>query len=243
MTILLLAGTGEARRLADAFVDAGRKDVIASLSGATRMPTPLSLETRVGGFGGWDGQVEFIKSNEISAVIDASHPFAHRISDRSAKICRSLNIPYLQVLRPEWRPEEGDRWLFVKDGAEASEHIRQGSRVFLAVGRQTLTEFSSLTGSHLICRQIDAPETQFPFPNGEFLVGRPPFSVEDEAALFQRLQIDWLVVKNAGGAASKTKLTAARQLGIPVLMLERPLQPVGDKVKTVGEAMAWAASQ
>ncbi|MBE0414896.1 precorrin-6A/cobalt-precorrin-6A reductase, partial [Yoonia sp.] len=60
-------------------------------------------------------------------------------------------------------------------------------------------------------------------------------------ALFRRLGVDVLIVKNAGGVASRTKLTAARQLGIPVLMIARP--PVGDwpVVSTVAEALDWVA--
>ncbi|SLN10908.1 Precorrin-6A reductase [Pseudoruegeria aquimaris] len=239
MKLLLLAGTGEARRLAERLSTCGGIEVIASLSGATRSPAPLPVPTRSGGFGGEGGQIKFIQKNGIGAVVDATHPFAHRISARSAALCAKLQIPYLQLLRPEWRAEPGDRWVQVGSGREAPAHIPPGARVFLAVGRQTLTEFESLTACHLICRQIDPPEGAFPFPNGEYHVGRPPFSVAQEEALFRRLRIDWLAVKNAGGEASRTKLVAARNLGLPVLMLARPPQPDAERVETVDAALGW----
>ena len=117
--------------------------------------------------------------------------------------------------------------------------IAPGSTVFLATGRQTLEAFAGLSRCRLICRQIDPPDGPFPFPNGEFLVGRPPFSEADEVALFERLGVDWLVVKNAGGTPSRTKLDAARVLGIKVAMIARPPRPDAAIVETEAEAMAW----
>ena len=110
----------------------------------------------------------------------------------------------------------------MRDETEAAPHISPGAVVFLATGRQSLPKFANLAHAQLICRQIDPPQRAFPWPNGDYLIGRPPFSVTDEEALFRRLNVDVLVVKNAGGAASRTKLDAARTLGLKVLMIERP---------------------
>jgi precorrin-6A/cobalt-precorrin-6A reductase len=113
--------------------------------------------------------------------------------------------------------------------------------VFLATGRQTLEAFAGLADCRLICRQIDPPDGPFPFPNGAYLLGRPPFSIADEVGQFTRLGVDWLVVKDAGGAASRTKLDAARDLGLPVLMIRRPPQPEAERVETVAAALDWLA--
>ena len=236
MTLLLLAGTGDARQIAKGLAGG---DVIASLAGATRGPAPLPIPTRVGGFGGESGFRDFLDENGITAVLDATHPYAHRITERSARICAELGLPFLQFLRAGWVAAPGDQWTEIAREEDAAALIPEGATVFLGTGRQTLERFANLTGRRVICRQIDPPEGPFPFPGGEFLIGRPPFSVEDEVALFDRLGVDWLVVKNAGGAASGTKLTAARQLSIPVLMIARP--PVGDwlAVATVDDALDW----
>lgn len=236
MTILLLAGTGDARRLAERL--SGR-DAFASIAGATREPAALPLPTRVGGFGGAEAFGDYLTDAGISAVLDATHPYAHRITQRTAMICKAYDIPYLQLLRPGWTPEPGDNWTEIATEEEAAEHIPPGATVFLGTGRQSLERFANLTGRFVICRQIDPPEGPFPLDEGMFLVGCPPFSVEDEIALFTAHKVDWLVVKNAGGAASRTKLTAANQLHIPVLMLTRPPQGDWPCVATVDDAMAW----
>ncbi|MGR3469158.1 MAG: precorrin-6A/cobalt-precorrin-6A reductase, partial [Shimia sp.] len=164
------------------------------------------------------------------------------ISHRTARIAAEKGVPYLQVLREPWVATPEDQWSFIAAEADAIALIPKGARVFLATGRQTLGAFAGLQGRTLFCRQIDPPEEPFPF-EGEYIVGRPPFSVKDEVALFRRLRIDWLVVKNAGGAASATKLTAARQLGLPVAMIARPAQPDAPRVTTVEEAIAWLSTR
>lgn len=236
MTLLLLGGTGEARQIAEHLQG---QDAVISLAGATRNPDKQPLPTRVGGFGGEAGFLSFLREAGIRAVLDATHPYAHQITDRTAGVCRAEGLPYVQFLRPAWTPEPGDHWTEIGTEPEAAAHIPRGSVVFLGTGRQTLSRYANLEGCEVICRQIDPPTAPFPFEGGRYLVGWPPFSVEDEVALFQDLGVDFLVVKNAGGAPSRTKLTAARQLGIPVLMIARP--PRGDWpiVETIDDAFAW----
>ena len=242
MTLLLLAGTREAQEIATALDDQGI-DVLASLAGATRAPIRLDVDTRRGGFGGEDGFRAEVAARGISAVLDATHPFAHRISNRTALLCADMGLPYCQLLRPPWQPEAGDLWTQVPREEDVATLVTPGQTVFLATGRQTLERFVGLTHARrMICRQIDPPTGPFPFPNGEFLIGRPPFSVEHEVALFRDLGVDWLVVKNAGGHASRTKLVAARQLQINVAMIARPPQPEAIQVDSVEDALAWVAA-
>jgi len=240
MTLLLLAGTSEARELARVLAASG-VPAIASLAGATRAPKPIKLPLRTGGFGGEAGFRAYLLEAGITAVLDATHPFAHRISHRTARVCHEKSIPYCQFLRPEWAPGPGDRWTFVASEEEVAGHIPAGARVFLATGRQTLDRFANLSHAHVICRQIDAPDRPFPLARGRFLVGRPPFSTEDEIRLFQGLGIDWLVAKNAGGPASRAKLDAARRLGLNVAMIARPPQPDAPRVATLAAALDWVA--
>lgn len=240
MKILVLAGTGEARALIQGLVEAGHS-VVASLSGATRMPKQLGCETRVGGFGGDAGFVAWLAAHPVDLIIDATHPFAHRISNRTFKICAEKGLPYLQILRQEWTANSGSNWFFIDKPEDAADHISADDVVFLATGRQTLQSFARVKAKWLYCRQIDPPDGEFPFEKGEFIIGRPPFSQEDEVALFKKLGVSCLVVKNAGGQASRTKLDAARALGIRVLMINRPVQPAGLKVETVSKALDWVA--
>ncbi len=239
MKLLLLAGTSEARRLAGALAEIPEIDVIASLAGVTREPLDLPVPMRSGGFGGRDTFRKYLQDQGFDAVVDGTHPFAQIISKRCFEVARELDIPHLQILRPAWVPEPGDLWTFIDDESEAAQHIPQGATVFLATGRQTLHRFDNLTGRQIICRQIETSEGAFPYEGGEYLIGRPPFSVDEEVALFTRRKVDWLVVKNAGGMLSRTKLVAARQLKIPVLLINRsPLLPC-NRVETDKAALDW----
>ena len=171
--ILLLAGTAEARAIA-AGLAAAAVPALASLSGATREPRPLPVRTRRGGFGGAEGFRAVVRDAGITRVIDATHPFAQRITDRTARLCAEDGLPYLQVLRPPWLPGPGDRWTAIAAEEEAAGIVQPGATVFLATGRQGLEQFAGLAGCEVICRQIDPPEGPFPFAGGRFLTGRPP---------------------------------------------------------------------
>lgn len=239
MTLLLLAGTGLAQDIARR-LEARKTDVIVSLAGGSRAGADMGgLEVRIGGFGGDEGFRDYLTDRGVTAVLDATHPFAAQISDRSARICAKAGVAYCLLQRPPWQAQAGDRWQEIDQEEEAARYIPPGSTVFLATGRQTLDRFANLESCTLICRQIDPPDREFPFENGRFLVGKPPFSVPQERALFTELGVDWLVVKNAGGRASATKLTAARELGVRVAMINRPRLPDAPVLRDVEQALAW----
>ena len=242
MTVLLLAGTGEAKRIAWGLADTSIK-VIASLAGATRHPEPLPVPTRIGGFGGEDAFRAYLSDEGITAVLDATHPFASQISDRTARVCTQLRVPYAQVVRPEWTPAAGDQWIDIDAPEEAADHIAQTATVFLATGRQTLARFANLEGRRVLARMIDPPTAPFPFEGGEFVIARPPFPQDREEALFKALGVTHLVVKNAGGRGGRAKLDAARTLGLPVVMLKRPEMANVVQLETVQDALLWVSSQ
>jgi len=237
--LLLLAGTGEARQIARALGLNARLQVTASLAGATRFPADLGVPTRVGGFGGDAGFADYLGAHGVSAVLDATHPFAAHISRRSAAVCAANGVPYMQFLRPAWQAGPGDDWTFLTSEDQAAGHMAADAVVFLATGPQRLDRFANLAGRRVYCRRIDTPRNPFPFEGGTYLMGRPPFSVGDEVALFQNLGVDWLVVKNSGGQASRSKLDAARLLGLKVAMIRRPDSPAGPRVCSVAAALAW----
>lgn len=242
MTLLLLAGTGEARRIAWGLTDTSVK-VVASLAGATRHPEPLPVPTRVGGFGGEDRFRAYLADNAISAVLDATHPFADQITQRTARVCSELKLPYALVTRPQWAPQTGDTWTPIATPQDAAQHIPPDATVFLATGRQTLAQYANLEGRRVLCRMIDPPTEPFPFEGGEFVIGRPPFKQSREEDLFRALGVTHLVAKNAGGQGGRAKLDAARTLGLPVLMLARPKAPHAVCVTSVSEALLWVAAQ
>jgi precorrin-6A/cobalt-precorrin-6A reductase len=239
MTLLLLAGSGEARTIAEGLAAHG-VDTIVSHADPQRGPAGAALPRVAGGFGGAEGFRRFVAERGISAVLDATHPFATRISHRTATICAALGLSYALVLRPEWVPGPGDRWTFIDHEEEAAQHIAPDATVFLATGRDSLKRLGGLAGRRIYCRLLSAPDGSFPFAGGQYLVGKAPFSVADETALFQGLGVDWLMVKNAGGSMPESKLTAARDLGIRVMMINRPAPPDALTFPDAQQALDWA---
>lgn len=237
MTVLVLAGTAEGRRLSQALRARGM-DVLASLAGATADPRPLGVPTRVGGFGGAEGFAETLSRQGIHRVIDATHPFATAIGPRSAAVCAAMGIPYLRLLRPAWQPTPEDRWHEARGEAEAAGLVPDGATVFLATGAQRLWALTGLRARQVILRVADPPSAPLPWPDARVIVGAPG-EVEAEYQLFRKHGVTWMIARNSGGPAGG-KLEAARRLGIEVAMIGRPPQPDAPCVDSVAAALAWA---
>ena len=239
MKVLILAGTSEAVALAEACATRRDLEVISSLAGRTRAPRALPGEVRSGGFGGVKGLARFLRARAIDRLIDASHPFAGRIGRHAEAACRTVGVPRLRLLRPPWPCREGDRWIEVADLAEAARRLPEvGERAFLTVGHQDLAAFEGAAGTWFLVRTIEPPERSV-LPGVRWLQARGPFALEAELALLREHAIDVLVTKASGGAATYAKLAAARELGIPVIMIRRPPPPPGPLATTLDEALAW----
>ncbi|MHA6795074.1 cobalt-precorrin-6A reductase [Pseudonocardia bannensis] len=240
--MLVLGGTGEGRRLATALAGRPGLRVTSSLAGRVRTPALPPGEVRIGGFGGADGLAEWLRDKQIDAVIDATHPFAARMTANAAAATARLGVPLLILRRPGWTAGPGDDWRWVGSPAEAAELLPSiGQRVFLTTGRQDLAAFAGLDLWFLV-RAVDAPEPPAP-QRMQVLLDRGPFTVDDERALLHEHRIDVLVTKDSGGDMTAAKLAAARELGIPVVIQSRPPLPSGvATVSTVGEAAQWAST-
>ncbi|MFC8227699.1 cobalt-precorrin-6A reductase [Streptomyces sp. NPDC057287] len=237
--VLLLGGTTEARRLAESLVAVDGIRVTSSLAGRVARPRLPPGEVRVGGFGGAEGMAEWLRAHRVDAVIDATHPFAETISFNAASAAAAVHVPLLALRRPGWVPVEGDRWHAADSLAGAAELLPAlGSRVFLTTGRMGLAAFAALDELWFLMRSVDAPEPPYP-ARTEVLLDRGPFTLEGERELVRRHGIDVLVTKDSGGDATAPKLTAAREAGIPVVVVGRPPVPAGVPVAgTPEEALA-----
>ncbi len=223
MRILVLAGTTQAREV---IAHLHTHQVIASLAGAVRSPADLGVPTRIGGFGGAQGLADYITQERIDMVIDATHPFAEIITNTAVNVCREAGIKYAMLTRPPWVAQAGDDWHRTDGYAGLPQIIPDGVRIFAATGRGSLPALADLSATrHIVLRLIDKPDTPFPYENGEFIVARPPFTRTAESALFKRLNIDWLLIKNAGGGGGEAKIHAARELGLPIAMINPPVRP------------------
>ncbi|MCA3560509.1 MAG: cobalt-precorrin-6A reductase [Aestuariivirga sp.] len=221
--ILILGGTRDAREIANALVESGRT-VVTSIAGVTAQPLLPAGEVRIGGFGGVSGLKSYIESSQIALVIDATHPFAARMSAQAFEACRDCGVLLLRFSRAPWLAGEGDRWTVAAFAAEAASILPPGARVLLTSGRKDLDPFFARTDVWGLARMIEEPPLSPPC-NWTILRERPPFTILGERALMSRNAITHLVTKNAGGSATEAKLQAARELGIPVVMIARPAKP------------------
>ncbi|TPP12117.1 cobalt-precorrin-6A reductase [Rhizobium glycinendophyticum] len=218
--ILILGGTAEARELASRLVDEGHA-VTTSLAGRTLDPILPRGEVRIGGFGGADGLAAHIREHGYDRVIDATHPFARRITENAIKATAATGIALEQRLRPRWQKQPGDRWRSVGSLQAAANTLPAGATVFLALGRQYLDAFETRGDCRFIIRMVDAPEAALPIQDYTLVLGKPASDAVREADLFTAHGVTHLVCRNSGGPAGYAKLIAARQLGLPVIMLER----------------------
>lgn len=237
--ILILGGTSEGRALAAALAEEPDVTVVSSLAGRVRNPRLPVGEVRVGGFGGVDGLCDYLRDNRIDRVVDATHPFAAQITANVAVATHLLDIPLLMLRRPQWEPGTGDRWTPVASlDAAAAALPTLGSRVFLTIGRQGVDAFADADAWFLV-RAIDPPEGRVP-PRSTLLLDRGPFNLDDERELLRGNAINLLVTKNSGGSVTEAKLVAARELGVPVLMVQRPPVPAAAAVTAdVAAAADW----
>ncbi|MEW2353283.1 cobalt-precorrin-6A reductase [Spirillospora sp. NPDC029432] len=238
MRVLLLSGTAEGRRLAGALAGRPGFEVVSSLAGRVASPADRAGTTRIGGFGGADGLAGWLAAERIGAVVDATHPFAARITGSAVTAARRAGVPLLLLRRPGWSEGPGDDWRRVPS-LEAAAGALPGQRIFLTIGRQDLAAFARDGRRWFLVRAVDPPEPPLP-PRGRVVLGRGPFTVADETALMREHAIDALVTKDSGGTATAAKLAAARVLGLPVVMVDRPPAPAGvPAVATVDAALSW----
>lgn len=238
--LLILGGTTEANALAKAVSEQGL-NATYSYAGRVDTPRPQPLPTRVGGFGGAEGLACYIRDHGVTHVIDATHPFAAQMSGNAAQACAQTDTPLAALTRPAWAEGEADNWIHVANVDTAVEALSgPAQRVFLAVGRMHLAEFAAQSQHHYLLRLVDEPGA-VPMPNADVEVSRGPFTVEGDIELMRRHGTELVVSKNAGGSGARAKLDAARQLELPVLMIDRPAVPQRTEMATTLQVLDWLA--
>ncbi|WP_119458937.1 cobalt-precorrin-6A reductase [Rhodospirillaceae bacterium SYSU D60014] len=246
--LLILGGTGEAAALADALSAHDNIEPITSLAGRTAAPAAPAGAVRVGGFGGVSGLLGYLRTESIDLVIDATHPFAQQITRNATIACWSAEVPLLRLERPLWPRHPDDIWHEVSTLVDAAAAVPKfGTRAFLTVGAGELQPFAGLPQVWFLVRLIDAPPNRLPLADYEVVLGRGPFSAAKELRLLDEQRIDVVVAKHSGGEATYGKIAAARALGLPVILLHRPILPPAERpeteVGTVDEALAWVEAQ
>lgn len=240
LRVLVLGGTTEGSALARALATEPAIHATLSLAGATRHPVQPDVRRRVGGFGGADGLADWLRDRQVAAVVDATHPYAARISRNARLACDAAGVELLRIARPEWQPVPGDRWQPVADLEAAAAALGpEPRRVLLAIGTRDLAPFRDRPQHDYVVRSVDPPPPGALPPRCRLVAARGPFALADELALLSGCATEVLVTRNSGGAATAPKLEAARTLGLPVLMVARPPAPPQPGVPDWPAALAW----
>ena len=240
--ILILGGTTEANQLADRLALNPAYHVTTSRAGVTTDRQKVSGNERLGGFGGTEGLIEYLKTNTIDIVIDATHPFTATITEHAWIACQRVEIPHLILQRPAWEKEESDTWIDVPDMQSAQDYLRSlenSLTAFLTTGQKELDGFTSIAKHTFLARMIEPPATKIERSNLKIILQRGPFSIHDETQLIKENKIDLIVSKNSGGSATSAKIIAARKLNIPVLMIARPSLPPVQVKTTIEDCLEW----
>ncbi len=211
-----------------------------SLAGRTRNPLILAASTRSGGFGGVEGLADHLRMEKIDVLVDATHPFAAIMSRNAVEAATLAGVPLLALVRPEWAPQPGDLWIEAEDVPQAVRALGETPRhVLVTLGRNEVRALEAAPQHHYLIRSIDPVEPPLSVPSARYIETRGPFNEADEHTLLVANDIDAILAKNSGGAASYAKIIAARALGIEVIMITRPERPQVETAATVDDALAW----
>lgn len=239
MRVLVLGGTSEASELARLLADRADISSMLSFAGRTKAPHAPPIPYRIGGFGGAEGLRAYLESERFDVLVDATHPFAEQMSGHADIAAARAKIPLVVLSRPAWRPQPGDFWIEVADMAAAVAALGpEPKRVFLTIGRLQIDVFAAAPQHFYLIRAIE-PQTAAPgLPRHRVILGRGPFTLVEEEQLLRANAIDVIVTKNSGGEATYAKVTAARNLRLPVVMVARPPQASGHVLHDPAEVLA-----
>ncbi|KQS51399.1 MULTISPECIES: cobalt-precorrin-6A reductase [unclassified Sphingomonas] len=238
-SILILGGTTEASALAAVLADRGIAAVL-SYAGRIAHPKPQPVPVRIGGFGGIDGLATYLRETGITHLVDATHPFAAQMSRHALAAAAQTGVKYIALTRPAWSPEDGDDWHRVGDiDAAVAALAGPSRRVMLALGRLHVEAFAAQPQHRYLLRFVDRADRAIGLPDHHLVIDRGPFTVERDLTLLREHAIDLVVCKNAGGAGAMAKLIAARTLGLPVVMIDRPAIPARTEVYDVAGVLRW----
>ncbi|PCF95708.1 cobalt-precorrin-6A reductase [Vreelandella nigrificans] len=241
--ILILGGTSEASALASAVAKLGFP-AIFSYAGRVNTPKPQPLPTRIGGFGGVSGLAAFLAQEHITHIVDATHPFAAQMSVNVSAAAAQCGVKAIALTRPAWRPVGGDQWQSVASINEAVSALTgPPQRVLLAIGRMHLSAFATQPQHHYVLRLVDPPTSPLPLDDVSTVIDRGPFTLKGDLALLETQRIQHIVCKNSGGEGAASKLTVARMLGLPIVMIERPALPLRHEVHCIDDVLNWLSDR
>ena len=248
--LLILGGTHEAYSLAEYLIlnfPSEKLITVSSLSGATLNPKIPAGSLRIGGFGGFFGLKNYLINENISIIVNATHPYATQITKNSNASAKELGIPYFRLSRPPWKKFCGDQWIDVPSIENASNFLIENEKsllnnlstlnIFLTTGARELDFFKKCNSYNFFVRTADLPKNNTLLPNAKFLQERGKFFFDNEVSLFQKYSIKLLITKNSGGSHTYAKIEASRKLNIPIIMIRRPISSSSETCFSLDETI------
>ncbi|MEQ8384651.1 MAG: precorrin-6A/cobalt-precorrin-6A reductase [Coleofasciculus sp. A1-SPW-01] len=285
----LIGGTSESVQLAEAIASLNLLCLVTVTTAAAKSlyPQTPSLQIQVGRLNG--KQIEQLcQQQQITAILDASHPYAVEISRIAIATAQRYQIPYLRFERPLVKGNEGDgdrcrdapwRVSTVKAGFEqrlsstakpnilnpplqtqnepsvitldsfetlvTGDYLNQ-QRVLLTVGYQVLSLFQDWQARSTLFARILPAVTSLEaaiaagFSRDRIIALRPPVPFELEMALWRHWDISRVVTKASGVAGGEaTKRQVAAQLGIPLIVIDRPVVTYPQQTSDVAVALEF----
>lgn len=222
MKLLILGGTSAAKTLA-CKLHARGVEVVYSIAGLVRQPD-LPCEIISGGFSIRGGLSRYLVENNITAVLDATHPFASKMSQTASEVTEQLQIPLWCYQRPDWVATTEDDWTFFENWDDLLRGLAPFRSVFLTQGQLSESMLVALHNNRKTWQkfiQRTAVEPKHSIPDWmESLKGIGPFTLNAELSLLEKHKIDVIVSKHSGGHIP-AKLVAARTRKIPILLLQK----------------------
>ena len=242
--ILLLGGTTETAPLAGLLAQAGYQVLVSTATEiAMELPAHENVSRR-SGLLDFDRMLSLVRSREIRAVVDATHPYAAEVTRTAQRVCREAALPYLCLVRPPSARDESFVH-FARDHEEAAKlACGFGKPVLLTVGTRNLEAYvgeARNAGCALFARVL-ADERSLEacravgIAADHVIAGRGPFSTEENRAELRARGIGVLVTKDSGVAGGvPAKIEAARKERCRVVVVRRPQIYPADACRTVEE--------
>ncbi|MBZ8177766.1 cobalt-precorrin-6A reductase [Corynebacterium poyangense] len=227
MRVLIIGGSEPAHMLAHELVQ--RQWWVTTV-----LPEPglaPAGQVRIGDLGGPAGLARFIINHGVEFIIDASHPFAETPSLHASEAARATGTPYFQLTQPPWQPGPQDRWQIVGDtGTAARLCARNFHHILLDFWKapHLAQDFHEDHDNLYVLRtpaQGRGRSAPGRTPPRFRILPTPPSDVSVEKQLLRDNQIDGIVLRNTGDSSAEPTLDAARELAIPVVLIDRPPTP------------------
>ena len=242
--ILLFAGTTEGRNLAE-FLEKNQiptEVCVATQYGETLLEEGKYLHVHAGRLDETEMEQQ-IQKQQITLVIDATHPYAVIVSQNIRRACSRTGTEYIRLARKEtdasWKQEMEDVTEVASVVEAAAFLAKKEGRIFAATGSKELSAYQVIPDyqDRVVARVLSTPEAvsecaMLGFSGKNLICMQGPFTEDLNVAMLRQAQASWMVTKESGKAGGfLEKLRAAKKAGAKLVVIKRP----GERSEEIAE--------